>query len=219
MTNVMFEALPEIWKDPKTGIEYLVNCDYRIGILISQVQYDNTLTKYDKIVAILHLMFGNVDEEKEDRPSPLGESAGECIQWLMNGWHHDGHGSSEEKRRLVDYDVDQWRIYADFRSIYGIDLATEHMHWWKFCGLLWNMPHKQSSFLQVIEIRRKKKEEAKTDAEKKAIQDAQQIYALDQPEPEYTIEQKEKIDDYDAMMEQIRAKKKAEQEALGIFRK
>ena len=81
------------------------------------------------------------------------------------------------------------------------------------------MPHKQSSFLQVIEIRRKKKEEAKTDAEKKAIQDAQQIYALDQPEPEYTIEQKEKIDDYDAMMEQIRAKKKAEQEALGIFRK
>ena len=181
-------------------------------------QYDPDLTEYDRVAVILGLMFYDMETQSE-RPMPQGNSANECIQWFMNGWHHDGHGTSEEKRRLIDYDIDQWRIYADFRAIYGIDLATEDMHWWKFCGLLWNMPHKQSSFLQVIEIRRKKKEEAKTDAEKKAIQDAQQIYALDQPEPEYTIEQKEKIDDYDTMMEQIRAKKKAEQEALGIFRK
>ena len=137
----------------------------------------------------------------------------------MNGWHHDGHGTSEEKRRLIDYDIDQWRIYADFRSVYGIDLATEDMHWWKFCGLLWNMPYKQSSFLQVIEIRRKKKEDAKTAAEKKAIQEAQKIYALDQSEAEYTTEQKEKIDEYDAMMEKVKQKKRTEEEALVMFRK
>lgn len=218
MTNVMLDSLPEEWEDPETGNVYKVNCDYRIGIQISLAQYDPDLTEYDRVAVILGLMFYD-EETQSERPMPQGNSANECIQWFMNGWHHDGHGTSEEKRRLIDYDIDQWRIYADFRAIYGIDLATEDMHWWKFCGLLWNMPHKQSSFLQVIEIRRKKKEEAKTDAEKKAIQDAQQIYALDQPEPEYTIEQKEKIDDYDAMMEQIRAKKKAEQEALGIFRK
>lgn len=218
MTNVMLDPLPEEWEDPSTGDVYHVNCDYRIGIQISLAQYDPDLTEYDRVAVILGLMFYD-EETQSERPMPQGNSANECIQWFMDGWHHDGHGTSEEKRRLIDYDIDQWRIYADFRAIYGIDLATEDMHWWKFCGLLWNMPHKQSSFLQVIEIRRKKKEEAKTDAEKKAIQDAQQIYALDQPEPEYTIEQKEKIDDYDAMMEQIRAKKKAEQEALGIFRK
>lgn len=218
MTNVMLDPLPEEWEDPSTGDVYHVNCDYRIGIQISLAQYDPDLTEYDRVAVILGLMFYD-EETQSERPMPQGNSANECIQWFMNGWHHDGHGTSEEKRRLIDYDIDQWRIYADFRAIYGIDLSTEDMHWWQFCGLLWNMPHKQSSFLQVIEIRRKKKEEAKTDAEKKAIQDAQQIYALDQPEPEYTIEQKEKIDDYDTMMEQIRAKKKAEQEALGIFRK
>ena len=188
MTNVMLDPLPEEWEDPSTGDVYHVNCDYRIGIQISLAQYDPDLTEYDRVAVILGLMFYD-EETQSERPMPQGNSANECIQWFMNGWHHDGHGTSEEKRRLIDYDIDQWRIYADFRAIYGIDLATEDMHWWKFCGLLWNMPHKQSSFLQVIEIRRKKKEEAKTDAEKKAIQDAQQIYALDQPEPEYTIEQ------------------------------
>lgn len=214
MTNVMLDPLPTEWLEPGTNKVYLVNCDYRIGIQIALVQDDKDLAQYEKTGIILSLMF---DDETEERPVPQGKSAEECIRWLMNGWYHDGIGSSKEKRKLIDYDVDQWRIYADFRSIYGVDLATEDMHWWKFCGLLWNMPHKQSSFLQAIEIRRKKKEEAKSDAEKKAIQEAQKIYALEQPGQEYTEEEAAKIDEYDAMM--VRMKKKTEEEALKVFRK
>lgn len=53
--------------------------------------------------------------------------------------------------------------------------------------------------------------------EKKAVQEAQQIYALDQPEikKEYTEDEKVAIDEYDRMMAEIRAKKKAEKE-LGL---
>ena len=153
MTNVMLDPLPTEWLEPGTNKVYRVNSDYRIGIQIALVQDDKDLAQYEKAGIILSLMF---DDETEERPVPQGKSAEECIRWLMNGWYHDGIGSSEEKRKLIDYDIDQWRIYADFRSIYGIDLATEDMHWWKFCGLLWNMPHKQSSFLQAIEIRRKR---------------------------------------------------------------
>ena len=214
MTNVMLDPLPTEWLEPGTNKGYRVNCDYRIGIQIALVQDDKDLAQYEKAGIILSLMF---DDETEERPVPQGESAEECIRWLMNGWYHDGIGSSEEKRKLIDYDIDQWRIYADFRSIYGVDLATEDMHWWKFCGLLWTMPHKQSSFLQAIEIRRKRKEEAKSDAEKKAIQKAQKIYALEQPGQEYTEEEAAKIDEYDAMM--ARMKKKSEEEALKMFRK
>ena len=214
MTNVMLDPLPTEWMVPGTYKVYRVNCDYRIGIQIALVQDDKDLAQYEKAGIILSLMF---DDEAEERPVPQGKSAEECIRWLMNGWYHDGIGSSEEKRKLIDYDVDQWRIYADFRSIYGVDLATEDMHWWKFCGLLWNMPHKQSSFLQAIEIRRKKKEEAKSDAEKKAIQESQKIYALEQPGQEYTEEEAAKIDEYDAMI--ARMKKKSEEEALKVFRK
>ena len=135
----------------------------------------------------------------------------------MNGWFHDKSGSSQDKRRLIDYDVDQWRIYADFRQIYGIDLSLDDMHWWMFNGLLWNMPHEQSSFQQVIEIRRKKVTGKMGNEERKAVQEAQQIYALDQPEvkKEYTENEKGAIDEYDRMMAEIRAKKKAEKE-LGL---
>ena len=113
--------------------------------------------------------------------------------------------------------MDQWRIYADFLQIYGIDLAFDEIHWWKFCGLLWNLPYKQSSFLQVIDIRQKEIKSDMGKEQKEAIQNAQSIYALDQPEiqKEYTPEEISKIDDYDRMMEEIRAKKKAETE-LGL---
>ena len=204
MINVMLDPLPDEWNG------YKVNTSFRIGIQVFLMQYNKDLNAYEKSDALIWLLF-------DDREHPDGEELQECVEWFLNGWFHDKPGSSKDKRRLVDYDVDQWRIYADFRSIYGVDLATEDMHWWKFCGLLWNMPHKQSSFLQAIEIRRKKKEEAKSDAEKKAIQEAQKIYALEQPGQEYTEEEAAKIDEYDAMM--ARMKKKSEEEALKVFRK
>ena len=124
---------------------------------------------------------------------------------------------SMTNRRLVDYDIDQWRIYADFRQIYGIDLSLDDMHWWMFNGLLWNMPYKQSSFQQVIEIRRKKITSKMGKEERQAIKEAQEMYALEQPEEkkEYTEDEKAKIDEYDQMMAEIRAKKKAEKE-LGL---
>ena len=79
------------------------------------------------------------------------------------------------------------------------------------------MPHERSAFMQVIEIRRKKITSKMGREEKKAVQEAQQIYALDQPEvkKEYTEDEKGAIDEYDRMMAEIKAKKKAEKE-LGL---
>lgn len=113
--------------------------------------------------------------------------------------------------------TEDWRICADFRQIYGIDLSLDDMHWWMFNGLLWNMPYKQSSFQQVIEIRRKKITSKMGKEERQAIKEAQEMYALEQPEEkkEYTEDEKTKIDEYDQMMAEIRAKKKAEKE-LGL---
>ena len=93
------------------------------------------------------------------------------------------------------------------------------MHWWKFNGLIWNMPRRLSSLMEVIEIRQKKIEKNMSSKEKDAIRNAQNKYALEQPEKEYTSEEKEKIDDYDRMMEEIRKQKEIEQEALKQFKK
>lgn len=204
MINVMLDPLPDEWNG------YKVNTSFRIGIQVFLMQYDKDLNAYEKSDALIWLLF-------DDREHPEGEELQECVEWFLNGWFHDKPGSSKDKRRLVDYDIDQWRIYADFLQIYGIDLAFDEIHWWKFCGLLWNLPYKQSSFQQVIEIRRKEITSKMGKEEKKAVQEAQQIYALDQPEvkKEYTEDEKVAIDEYDRMMAEIRAKKKAEKE-LGL---
>ncbi len=204
MINVMLDPLPTEWN------EYEINTSFRIGLQIMLLQYDKELSDYERNLFIIDLMF-------DDRPHPYGEELQECITWFLNGWFHDKPGSSKDNRRLVDYDIDQWRIYADFRKIYGIDLSLDEMHWWTFNGLLWNMPYKQSSFMEVIDIRRKTIEARMSAKEKEAIAEAQEIYGLEQPEEkkQYTNEEKAKIDEYDRMMEEIRAKKKAEKE-LGL---
>ena len=204
MINVMLDPLPTEWRG------YEINTSFRIGIQVYLVQYDKDLNAYEKSDALIWLLF-------DDREHPDGEVLQECVEWFLNGWFHDKPGSSQDKRRLIDYDVDQWRIYADFRQIYGVDLSLDDMHWWMFNGLLWNMPHERSAFMQVIEIRRKKITSKMGREEKKAVQEAQQIYALDQPEvkKEYTEDEKGAIDEYDRMMAEIRAKKKVEKE-LGL---
>ena len=130
------------------------------------------------------------DEYGELRDHPQYHELDECISW-----------------------------YLDFLQIYGIDLSVADMHWWKFNGLIWNMPRRLSSLVEVIEIRQKQIENNMSSKEKDAIRNAQNIYALEQSEKEYTSEEKEKIDDYDRMMEEIRKQKETEQEALKQFKK
>lgn len=147
MNNVFLDDLPEEWNG------YKVNTDFTIGIQMLQAKYDRALTDYEKSDMFVWLMFADADENREEylRDHPQGQGLGECVEWFLSGWFHDNPNPDGDKTRVVDYDVDQWRIYADFRQIYGIDLATvDYMHWWMFCGLLWNMPYKLSSFLQVV---------------------------------------------------------------------
>ena len=139
----------------------------------------------------------------------------------MSGWYHDHAEGETEGLRYIDYDVDQWRIYADFRQIYGIDLSLEDMHWWMFCGLLWNMPYEQSTTLQVIGIRKREVTDGMKPAERKALVESKKLYEIEQLEVkrEYTKEQEKAIDDYDQMMAAIKARKQAEKEAIEQFRK
>lgn len=212
MINVMLDPLPCCWNG------YEVNTDYRVGIQVYLLQYDADLSDTEKACLIECLLFE--DESGELRNHPEGEELQDCITWYLNGWHHDREIKSDEHSRLVDYDVDQWRIFADFLQIYNIDLSVAEMHWWMFNGLLWNMPYKQSSFMQVLEIRQKKIKSSMSKEEKETIRKAKSIYGLDDPETkEYTEEQKSKIDDYDRMMEKMRKKKKEEEEILKEFRR
>lgn len=209
MNNVLYEPLPEKWNG------YPINWWFQVGIQIYLASEDPELTNFERTEIIAALLFQEV--------VPPPEEMQECISWFLNGWCHDRSVKEKEKKRLLDFNQDQWRIYADFRQIYGINLNEANLHWWEFMGMLWNMPQRQSSFLQVIEIRQKKITAKMGKEEKKAIKKAQFIYGLDeasnQQKCEYTEEEKLKIDEVDLIRAKMKAKKRVQEEALAIFRK
>lgn len=196
MNNVLYEPLPEEWNG------YPINSYFQIGIQIYLAAEDKTLIDFERFQIIKELLF------PAEVPPP-GEMQ-ECIGWFLNGWCHDRSPKEKEKRKLLDFNRDQWRIYADFRQIYSINLNEADLHWWEFMGMLWNMPERQSSFLQVIDIRRKKIKAKMSKEEKEAIRQAQYIYGLedveDKKKREFSLEERRKIDDVDRMRELMKAK-------------
>lgn len=208
MNNVLYEPLPEEWNG------YPINSYFQIGIQIYLAAEDKSLMDFERAEIIAGLLFPG------EIPPP--EEMQECMGWFLNGWCHDRSPKEKEKRKLLDFNRDQWRIYADFRQIYGINLNEADLHWWEFMGMLWNMPERQSSFLQVIDIRRKKIKAKMSKEEKEAIRQAQYIYGLedveDKQKREFSLEEKQKIDDVDQIREKMKAKKRTQAEALGVFR-
>lgn len=198
MNNVLYDPLPEEWNG------YLLNTWFQIGVQVYIIFDDETLSDYEKDDLILYLLFGN--EDGSIRSHPDGEDLGDCINWFLNGWSHDNSSKRVNKQKVLDFYVDQWRIYADFRQIYGVNLNEINLHWWEFCGMLWNMPQKNSSFLQVVEIRKKTIRRNMGKEEREYIKDAQSVYALKQPKKEqkYTKEEEKKIDDFDRMIAERR---------------
>lgn len=208
--NVLYDELPESWNG------YQINWWFQIGIQIYLASEDCELTDQEKTEIIVDLLF------PEEIPS--AEEIDECINWFLNGWSHDRTLRKKQKKKLIDFNKDQWRIYADFRQVYGINLnEAEDLHWWEFMGMLWNMPYKQSTFLQVIEIRKKRIKAKMFKEEREAIKEAQYIYGLEdrkeQQTKNYSKEETQKIDTVDLLREKMKAKRKIKNEAAEIFRR
>lgn len=201
MFNILMDELPEEWNG------YKINTWFQIGIQVFQIYEDETLPSFEKSGLIIDLLFG--EDDGSLRAYPEYEELNECIQWFLNGWNHDNGAGGSNEVRLMDFDVDQWRIFADFIQIYGINLNDADLHWWEFMGMLWNMPADKSSFMQVIDIRTKKPDKNSSPEYKKSLKRAHQIYDLKQKQkkPHFTSEQEKAIDEYDRMMEEMKKKK------------
>lgn len=200
--NILYDKLPEEWNG------YHINTSFRVGVQLSIMMDDQELTDREKQYYMLLLLFG--DNEGNIVAPESNEDIEECLKFLLSGWHHDRSPKEdkEDHKKYMDYFVDQGRIYADFMHFYGIDLNTASLHYWTFQYLLWGMPAEESSFLQVLSLRRKKPRKNASKEEIEAIKEAHEIYDLEQPKKQYSKEEKKKIDAYDKMRAKQKAKKK-----------
>lgn len=189
MFNILLDEYPTEWNGFK------LHTDFRVGIQITQASMDAELTDYEKMAVYRNLLFDSLE--------PIDITAvGECLEWFLNGWSHDKHIKSESGN-VMDFDIDQGRIYSAFLSQYQIDLNTTDMHFWKFMYLLTNL--EECAFTRVIEIRTKKIDAKASREEKEYYKRAKKVYAISYEEVKT---EEDKLAEQEAVNEFLKAIKR-----------
>ncbi len=163
MLNVLLEDMPQEYEG------YRIDAEFRTGILMSLCLSDKELTQQEQLLAAANLLF------MEKIPPP--DTAVSGVGWFMAANNHDNYdGVKPSSVPLMDYNVDQWRIYAAFMSQYHIDLNTAEIHWFIFRGLLDNL--NECSFTDVMQLRQKKIPSYLSTKEKEEFRKKQRIFEL-----------------------------------------
>lgn len=209
MFNVLLDRFPTEYEG------YQVDTDFGIGIQIMQVLENEELTQQEQIGTALSLLFLTKDSEGNPLPIPDAKTAVNGLIWFLTDWNHDNN-KSDDKTKVTDWDIDQWRIYAGFKQHYGINLQTDSLHFWEFMGLLTNLP--ECAYTRVVDIRSKKLTSKMSKEEKNIYAHLKEVYALKQTKAvKYTDEQKEAIDEYDRMIEEQKKIRESKKLAVKAF--
>lgn len=171
MFNILLDKAPMYWKG------YSIRSEFQIGIQISMALIDEELSEAERMAIACELLF-------VDMPEDIREAT-EGIRWFLDGWNHDRHKNAKEEVRVLDFDIDQWRIYSAFLNQYGLDLNRTRIHWFQFMGLLSNL--NECAFTRVLDIRMKKINSKMSREEQKAIRDAQTIFRLTSSVIDHTV--------------------------------
>ncbi|WP_346905958.1 bacteriophage Gp15 family protein [Clostridium sp.] len=110
------------------GEEYVINSDFRHGILFELLMQDDELSEEEKIIQALELYYPVLP--------PNLEKAIEKIIWFYTCGKEkvksktNGTGKSTN---VYSFNHDDDYIYSAFLDQYEIDLQDiEYLHWWKF---------------------------------------------------------------------------------------
>lgn len=177
MFNVLLDALPWEWNG------HPIDMNFDTGIKVSQCLSDEELTPQERIGTALYLIFPNGAEKL------TAEEITDVLSWYMNGWNNDNVPKKKDETIVMDFDIDQWRIYAAFRSQYNINLNRAHLHFWEYMALLSNLS--ECAFTQVINIRSKKLTSKMSAEEKKSVTEAKKVYAIHRKSTETPEEHRE----------------------------
>lgn len=179
--NVLLDGLPIQYEGHR------INTDFRIGVQMSQAVEDPELNQTEKIAICVDLLFGG--EDSGPLPDPKTAAAG--VQWFLTGWVTDRPGKEKTTTPIMDFDVDQWRIYAAFRSQYHIDLNTADLHFWVFMALLSTL--NECAYTRVLDIRTRKPHKKASAEEKKMLAELKKRFALETKESAEERAERERI--------------------------
>ena len=90
-------------------------------------------------------------------------------------------GTTYHGEKLFDFAADSELIFASFMAEYGIDLTTEHMHWFKFMALLKSLSP-DSPLMRTIRLRQTDTSEIEDDKLRRQIRRAKNAVRIKEKE-------------------------------------
>lgn len=177
MTNILTSQLPNSITVEDREIK--IYSDFRKWIELETV-FQSDKSPEDKIGTLLSL-FPKGEHSKINR-NDFDALVDATMQFFNCGDRIKENKSkgTGTTAKVYSYDVDQYRIFSDFKRYYNIDLtAVESMHWWIFKQLLFELPE-ESSFKQVLVFRTIVITSSMTQSQKQYYAQMKAKYSLDQ---------------------------------------
>ena len=179
------------------GGEYAVNSDFRSCLKIILACEDNELTPQEKQIVLLSNLY-------ETLPQDIPQAIEQAYIFLNGGKPHE---EDTQPYRLYSFDRDASFIFAAFKQTHGIDLTKDDLHWWSFLALFMDLGQ-DTTFCQLVGLRKRVKNGTATKEEKQAAQEMGALF--DVPEIDtHTLEEKEMAAEFERKVEEARLKREA----------
>lgn len=144
--NLLIDALPK--SVVIDGLAYLINTDFRIGILFEQLMQDSKVDETQKLDLAISLYFKNNIKNKEE--------AVKQILWFYRcgkDMQQSKGAKGNNLEPIYDYEYDSDYIYSAFMEQYNIDLQEiDNLHWWKFKALFKGL-NKDTKIVEIMGYR------------------------------------------------------------------
>lgn len=173
------------------GNKYKINTDFKAALKCQEIAQDRTIGEFERALAIIYTLFGEVGLNNQDDQEKLLEMA---IKYLRCG-SSDGDTSNSNDKPDMDLIQDYYLIEPSFKSDYGIDLEKEEMHWWKFYRLLNGLTDK-CALNRVRELRTFDLSTITDTKLKNQIKEMQKQFALKEQEQPLTEKQQKSVDKF-----------------------
>ena len=178
--NVLIEGLPKTVK--VNGSSFLLNTNFYIGIIFTELMTDRNLTPYEKVIQAIKLWY------KDTPPTNTTEEikeAFEAIMWFYTMGENDEEEKSGVRRprikkttaRILDYNFDQAYIVSAFQQQYGIDLTVENIHWWRF-KMLFNGLTEKTKLVKIMQYRGMEIDPKMPEKQRRFYNDMKLLYAI-----------------------------------------
>ena len=153
------------------GKKYKIDTDYRTALWCFDVINDDTITDYERAMAIVYLLFDFIP--KEDFLL-FFEKAEKFLEYNGN----EKQKKIQKNRKIdMDFNKDRKYIMASFLSDFKMDINKTPLHFWEFIDLIEGL--KEDCILNRIrDIRNIDPTKIKDDETRKRIKEAQEFYSL-----------------------------------------